>query len=119
MLPLRIIFGVVVCGDTFCSDDETEWDVELDEDDNEWDTFLDELDTFLLGKEINDEDLIREVCLNEGLKGLVRNSFVGGLFVVVVGVFISWCEKMKWLFTHYLYMYVMNRICDVYSTQNQ
>ena len=92
-LPLRIIFGVVVCGDMLLFDGKTEWEVEFDEDfvedDDWWDTFLDELETFLFGREDNDRDLIRDLCLNEGLNGLVLSNFVGGVFVVVVEIFSS------------------------------
>ena len=92
-LPLRIIFGVVVCGDMLLFDGKSEWEVEFDEDfveDNDWwDTFLDELETFLFGKEDNERDWIRDLCLNEGLNGLVLNNFVGGVFVVVVDISLS------------------------------
>ena len=92
-LPLKIVFGVVVCGDMFLFDGKTEWELEFDEDfvddDNWWDTFLDELETFLFGKEDNERDWIRDLCLNEGLNCLVLSNFVGGVFVVVVEVFSS------------------------------
>ena len=92
-LPLRVIFGVVVWGNISLFDGKTECDVEFDEDfvedDNEWDTFLDELETFLDGKETNEGDFRRGLCLNEGLNGLVLNNFVGGVLVVVVVVFSS------------------------------
>ena len=96
-LPLRVIFGVVVGGNAFLFDGKTECDVEFDEDfvedDNEWDTFLDELETFLDGKETNEGDFRRGLCLNEGANGLVRKNFGGGL-LVVVGVFSSWWNEI-------------------------
>ena len=77
----------------FLFDGKREWEVVFDEDfvddDNWWDTFLDELETFLFGKEDNERDWIRDLCLNEGLNCLVLSNFVGGVFVVVVEVFSS------------------------------
>ena len=87
ILPLRFVFGVVVCSNDFLSeDDEVEWDVEevsdFFEDANIWDDCLDEVESFLLDNDNNGGVLIREVCLKDGLNCLVRVESANGLFVV-------------------------------------
>ena len=84
ILPLKFVFGVVVCGNEFLSeDDEIEWDVEFEagffEDANIWDDCLDEVDTFLLDNDNNEGVLIREMCLKDGLNCLVRVEIREGL----------------------------------------
>ena len=91
-LPFRLIFGVVACGNTFLSDDDTKWDAWDNSfvlDDVLCNDLLDELETIWLGNVINGFDFIRALCLNVGLNDLDRDENVVGFVGVDDASFLS------------------------------